>query len=245
MLPRLILALLFLTLLFYFYQKIKKAAPDRRKKIIISSAIYLTIGLILLAALTGRLHWLGIIPAAIAGIARFGFGRFVQLLPIFNFLRTNSDIKNPEFVTPNLHVEWNVKTGEIRGKVLNGKFADKELHMLSSEQLQELLETYKDEDKKSYYILKFFIQKSTNQDHRSKFKQENQADEGTYSPSRSEQLSLKEAYEILGVTEHATKQEINSAYKRLIQKLHPDRGGSAYLASRVNLARDLLLKNLK
>lgn len=245
---RLILALICLTVLFYFYKKIKKSPPEQRKKTIISVAVYTVIGLVLLAAFTGRLHWFGIIPAAIAGVMRFGVGRFVQLMPIFNFLRANADIKNPEFATPNLCVEWNVKTGEIRGKVLMGEFADKELHALTDIQLEQLLETYKADDKKSYYILKFFIQKSRHGAHGESAQgrsYNNTHDDHSYSPSNTEQLTTKEAYDILGITKDASKKEVNSAYKRLMQKLHPDRGGNPYLASRVNLARDHVLKNMK
>jgi curved DNA-binding protein CbpA len=46
---------------------------------------------------------------------------------------------------------------------------------------------------------------------------------------------------VLGVTATATRAEILSEYRRLMQTVHPDRGGTNYLASRVNEARDVLL----
>jgi DnaJ-class molecular chaperone len=55
-------------------------------------------------------------------------------------------------------------------------------------------------------------------------------------------MSKKEALEILGLPESATKQEINTAYHKLMQKNHPDKGGSHYLAKQINKARDILLK---
>lgn len=54
-----------------------------------------------------------------------------------------------------------------------------------------------------------------------------------------------EAYKILGLAPEATKQDVVQAHKKLMQKMHPDRGGSDYLASQINLAKDLLLKILK
>lgn len=55
-------------------------------------------------------------------------------------------------------------------------------------------------------------------------------------------MTTKRAREILGVSDHATRQDINSAHRSLIAKFHSDAGGSHYLAVLINLAREHLLK---
>lgn len=61
---------------------------------------------------------------------------------------------------------------------------------------------------------------------------------------RRARMPLDEARALLGLNEQAGKVEINEAHRRLIAKVHPDRGGSPELARRVNAARDILLREV-
>jgi DnaJ homolog subfamily C member 19 len=60
--------------------------------------------------------------------------------------------------------------------------------------------------------------------------------------SQSKAMSPSDAAKLLGVEQDAGAETIIAAHKRLIAKVHPDTGGSAELAARVNAARDVLLK---
>ncbi|MBL3555794.1 MULTISPECIES: DnaJ domain-containing protein [Marinobacter] len=60
--------------------------------------------------------------------------------------------------------------------------------------------------------------------------------------SSSGNMSLREACEVLGVTPDCTREDVIQAHRRLMQKLHPDRGGNDYLAAKINEAKTVLLK---
>ena len=61
-------------------------------------------------------------------------------------------------------------------------------------------------------------------------------------PRQRGKMTPEEAAELLGIALNASREEILSAHRRLMQKIHPDRGGTDYLAAQLNAARDCLLK---
>ncbi len=60
--------------------------------------------------------------------------------------------------------------------------------------------------------------------------------------TNNKSMSVDEARDVLGITSLASKEEIIMAHRKLMQKMHPDRGGSDYLAAKINQAKKVLLQ---
>ncbi|MSP93731.1 MAG: hypothetical protein EXR00_00540 [Alphaproteobacteria bacterium] len=65
---------------------------------------------------------------------------------------------------------------------------------------------------------------------------------GTSGPPRTTSMSRAEALKVLGLEAGASEADIRAAHRRLIQQTHPDKGGTSYLAAKINEAKDILLK---
>ena len=83
-------------------------------------------------------------------------------------------------------------------------------------------------------LINRFRQQSTQNNTR----QSGQQSAGRANPGK---MTVAEAREILGVKADASREEIIKAHRRMMQKVHPDRGGTDYLAAQLNQAKDTLL----
>lgn len=160
-----VLLILLIIAAFWGFTQIKRQPPAQQRQLFLRSALGAVILVLLMLAVTGRMHWFFAVIGALLPFARGLFGIGLQLLPLW--LRRKS------------------RTGQTQGE-------------------------------------------------------HNHA----YKPQSA--MDIREALDILGLEGdirrgEITAQMINDAHRRLIQKMHPDRGGSDYLAAKINQARDLLL----
>jgi len=125
-------------------------------------------------------------------------------------------------------------SGTMSGAILEGRFQGRMLEELSLEQLIELWQETSAEDPQSAAVLEAYLERVHGEAWR-------EAVEGRGGARSSGAMTREEAYAILDLETGASKKEIHGAHRQLMQKLHPDRGGSNYLAAKINQAKDLLL----
>ena len=145
-----------------------------------------------------------------------------------------------EVTTRFLRMTLDHATGAMSGVVQTGRFAGRLLLDLS---FPELLALWREcqIDPQSIAVLEAYLDRQGDPDWRERFRQAEAAD-ATGTASRNRTMDRAEAYEVLGLSPDASQEQIQAAYRRLMQRLHPDHGGSAYLAARLNQARTILLR---
>lgn len=227
MVLKLLLILAVLALLFGGVNRYKKMPPARQRAFFMQMAVFGLAAILLLGVLTGKMHWVGAIVAALLPLMKFGFHALMRVVPLW--LNRTGGVAS--FKTEYLDVKIAVQSGHVDGVVLKGPFAGKPIAELNETQLTELEQYYREHDLKSYYLIRF-ARKGAD------FSAKQQQPPPSFAnPGRDEAL------QILGLTGNPSRDEIIAAHRRLINKLHPDRGGSDFLAARVNQARDILLKD--
>jgi hypothetical protein len=130
-------------------------------------------------------------------------------------------------------------SGTMAGTVRRGAQQGRHLSELSQPELVVLWRECRAEDEASAKLLETYLDRIV-PGWRDGGEQSGAA--GGARPAGAAAMSREEAYAILGIRQGASHDEIKAAYHRLMLKMHPDHGGSTYLAARINAARDLLLK---
>ena len=209
------------------------------------AAVAVGTGLILLAA-TGRMHWLTAVFGALLPFARRLLG-LLGYLPLLQ--RLASQLKTAQSTTgPStgnastvesrfIRMTLDHDSGEMDGEILDGRFSGRRLSNLT---LDDLIDLHNDccADQESTKLLDAYLDRIYGEDWHTRAQG---ADETHTSEAETGIMSQEEAYEVLGLEAGAKRDEIIEAHRRLMQKLHPDRGGSTYLAAKINRAKDILL----
>lgn len=145
-----------------------------------------------------------------------------------------------EIRTRFLHMRLDHASGALDGEIVSGTDAGRRLSDMDEAALILLLAGYRREDPQSAQLLEAYLDRTFTEwrQHASEQAERASAHGAAGEPAA---MSKEDALRILGLEAGASEAEVKAAYHRLISGLHPDRGGSDYLAAQVNRARDVLL----
>lgn len=190
--------------------------------------------------LTGRLAWAFMtLPALLPWLFRLRalvrVGKaFSRMTGAFQPSGQTSDVE-----TSIIRMSLDHDSGDMTGQVLRGAFDGRRIESLDLGELIDLLDYCRAEDADAARILESYLDRQ----HPSwRDDDVGSGDDTAAQSGGGNTMDRTEALKILGLDEGADTKAIKDAHRRLIANLHPDHGGSDYLAAKINQAKDLLLK---
>jgi hypothetical protein len=231
--PALVLGVIVLILLLFAAYSFSRADPKhvvRVLRYVVGSAALLFAVFLLVRG--------SIVPAVAIGLIGLGLLGYVSLWRASFGGRTQKTPGQASRVrTASLEMELEHDSGALRGRVLAGRHQGAALDDLD---VPTLITLFSEIDEDSISLLAAYL------DRRRPRRREHAPGEAAASngsrPSRGGKMTEEEAYQILGIQPGATAQDIARAHRSLMKRLHPDQGGSTYLAARINEAKDVLIR---
>jgi DnaJ-domain-containing protein 1 len=238
--PTLIAGVVAVVLLYSLLQMFRAANP-----VVLARAIKIGGGILALAiaafvGIRGELAVavpLGIFGAGLLGWSPFGASGFSSLGGFFRGFNTGRTQGQASRVRSQfLDMSLDHDSGELNGQIVGGPNAG---HSLAEFDLAQLMAMLPGFDAESVALLESYLDRRF-----PAWRQDAQGDAagGQRRAATSSKMTDEEAYQILGLQPGAGRDEIGRAHRSLMKKLHPDQGGSTYLAARVNEAKDTLLR---
>ncbi len=232
--PALFLGVVVLILLLFSIGGFSKADPKQAARLLrfigggaalVFAAFLLFRGEIGLAVPIGAaglamLGWISLWPASLAGRTQKSPGKVSRVRSAF------------------LEMELDHDSGAMHGRIRAGRYEGTALDALDPAILSGLLAEI---DGESRQLLMAYLDRRAPR-WREHAQHDAAAGGGARAASGGGKMTEEEAYQILGLQAGASAQEIARAHRSLMKKLHPDQGGSTYLAARVNEAKDVLLR---
>ena len=232
------MALLFgvavLLLLVWAAKSFAKADPKQAARLVRQAGGYATLLFAAFLLLRGEVG-----VAVTVGVLGLGLLGWVALWPVNIFgprLQTAAG-QTSRVRTAFLEMEFDQVTGQMRGRILAGARQGASLDSLDVATLAGLLGAI---DAGSRDLLAAYLDRRQ-PGWREHAQYDASAGRG-WNSARSGKMTEEEAHQVLGLQPGAGAQDVTRAHRSLIKKLHPDQGGSNYLAARVNEAKDVLLR---
>lgn len=228
---RLIFAVAIVIAVFWAMRNIRQLPAEQRKKRYISLGIGGFAGLLIVLAITGRVHWVGAAIGALLPVLRTLGPAALRYLPGILANRGGAAQKQSQVQTASLNMTLDHQRSALDGSIEQGPFTGQKLSKLSEEDLKVYRQWCEQNDPDAVTLLDNY--------HQFRFgEQSTKAHHG-------QGLSLDDARAILGLKPPYDRDEVIKAHRSLMQKLHPDRGGNDFLAGQLNAAKDRLLNELE
>src|SRR6516162_4370382 len=220
----------FLMLVYLFVN----ADPARLARGLKATGIVIAIFAVATLAVSGRLAAL-LMPIAMLMPA------LIRVRSLLDRYRPPSGNQTSRVETDFLRMTLDHDTGSMTGTILRGRFTGMRVEELGSADLLALLRECRAEDDEGARLLEAYLDR-VHPDWRDELAGERATgSSGGGARPTSGDMTVEEAYAILGLAPGADTEAIKEAHRRLMVKLHPDHGGSDYLATKINRARDVLL----
>jgi len=217
-----------------FFRGLIRLDPRKAVKLLLYVFGFAFIGLLGLIAIRGGIGY----AAAAASFILPIFFRWRQLRQYFRNLQGPTVGANTDVKTKYLKMSLDHDTGKLDGLVLKGRFEGSRLGELTEDELCELLRECRLQDPESEALIEAYLDRVHGSDWRSE-------DERRNGPTKasSNLMSREDALEILGLKEGATASQVKQAHREKMKLHHPDQGGSNYFATKLNEAKELLLRS--
>ena len=179
---------------------------------------------------------IGIFGAGLLGWSPFGASGFGNIGGMFGGSSKRSPGQTSRVRSQYLDMTLHHDSGDLSGQIVAGPYAG---HALGEFDLPQLIAMISGFDTESVSLLESYLDRRF-----PAWRQDAQGNPagGQRRTAASGKMTEEEAYQILGLQPGAGRDEIGRAHRALMKKLHPDQGGSTYLAARVNEAKDTLLR---
>jgi DnaJ domain len=220
----------FLMLVYLFVN----ADPARLARGLKVTGIVIAVLAVATLAISGRLAAL-LMPLAMLMPA------LIRVRSLLDRFRPPSGGQTSTVATPFLRMTLDHDTGSMTGTILRGRFSGMRIEELGSADLLALLRECRAEDEEGARLLEAYLDRFQ-PDWRDELAGGGTSGSGGSARPASGDVTVEEAYAILGLAPGADAEAIKEAHRRLMVKLHPDHGGSDYLATKINRARDVLLR---
>ena len=238
--PTLIAGVVAVVLLYSLLQMFRAANP-----VVLARGIKIGGGIVALAVaaftgIRGELAVaipLGVFGAGLLGWSPLGASGFANIMGMFPGSRAQrSQGKTSQVRSRFLDMRLDHDSGGLQGGIVAGPHAGRSLDEFDLPQLSAMISGF---DAESVALLESYLDRRFPawREHA-----QGNAAGGQGRAAASGKMTDEEAYQILGLKPGAGRDEIGRAHRSLMKKLHPDQGGSTYLAARVNEAKDTLLR---